>query len=82
VDGRIILKCILKMWDGDMDWITLSQDRDRWRALAYTVINLWVPQKIRRISRLTEDLLTSQEGLCSTELKQINRCVRLKTYLI
>ena len=42
-EGRIILKCILKMWDGDIDWIALSQDRDRWRALAYTVINLRIP---------------------------------------
>ena len=44
VDGRIILKSILKMWVGDIDWIALSQNRDRWWALMYTVINLWVPQ--------------------------------------
>jgi hypothetical protein len=25
---RIILKCILEKYDGDMDWINLSQDRD------------------------------------------------------
>jgi hypothetical protein len=29
VDGRIILKLILKKWDGGMDWIELAQDRDR-----------------------------------------------------
>jgi hypothetical protein len=29
-------------WDG-MDWIDLAQDRDRWRALVSTVMNLWVP---------------------------------------
>jgi hypothetical protein len=32
VDWRIILKWIFKQWDGDMDWIGLDQDRDRWRA--------------------------------------------------
>jgi hypothetical protein len=29
-------------WD-DMNWIDLAQDRDQWRALVNTVMNLWVP---------------------------------------
>jgi hypothetical protein len=29
-------------WDG-MDWIDPSQDRDQWRALVNTVMNLQVP---------------------------------------
>jgi hypothetical protein len=29
-------------WDG-VDWIDLAQDRDRWRALLNTIMNLRVP---------------------------------------
>jgi hypothetical protein len=29
-------------WDG-MDWIELAQDRDQWRVLMNTVMNLRVP---------------------------------------
>jgi hypothetical protein len=28
---------------GGVDWIDLAQDRDQWRALVNTVMNLWVP---------------------------------------
>jgi len=32
-----------KVGCGDMDWIDVAQDRDRWRALVNTVMNLRVP---------------------------------------
>jgi hypothetical protein len=36
--GGIILKMIVG-WGG-MDWIDLAEDRDKWRALVKTVMNL------------------------------------------
>jgi hypothetical protein len=34
-----------KEWDG-MDWIVLAQDRNHWRNLVKTVMNLQVPQNV------------------------------------
>jgi hypothetical protein len=43
VDGRIKLRRIFRKRDVGMDWIEVVQDRDRWWALVYTVMNLRVP---------------------------------------
>jgi hypothetical protein len=47
VDGKIILEWILRElgWKG-VDWIYLAQDRDRWRALLNTIINIHFPLKV------------------------------------
>jgi len=42
VDNTVILKCIFKNWDGDMDRIDMGQNRESWRALLKTVMNVCV----------------------------------------
>jgi hypothetical protein len=43
VGGWTILKWILEIGWYCRDWIDLAQDRDQWRALVNTVMNLRVP---------------------------------------
>jgi hypothetical protein len=40
--GDNIRLCLREIGWGGMDWIDLAQDRDQWRALVNTVMNLWV----------------------------------------
>jgi hypothetical protein len=47
-----------------MDWIDLAEDRDKWRALVNTVMNLRIPKTLGN-SSVTSELTASQEGLKS-----------------
>jgi hypothetical protein len=38
-----IRKYLVELRWGDVDWIGLAQDRDRWRSLVNSVLNLQVP---------------------------------------
>jgi hypothetical protein len=40
--NNIEMNLTVKEWD-NIDWIDLAQDRDQWRVLVNTVMNLWVP---------------------------------------
>jgi hypothetical protein len=43
VDGRIILRWIVRKCDGGIDWIDLARNRDRSLALVKAVMNLRDP---------------------------------------
>jgi hypothetical protein len=52
---------------GDVDWIVLAKDRNRWRALVNSVLNLQVPINAGKLSSgLT--LMSSRVVLSSIEL--------------
>jgi hypothetical protein len=62
--GRMILRWILRKWDGDM--IDMAQDRGWWQALVNTVMNFRF-HKMQGISLVAGNHLASQEGLCAME---------------
>jgi hypothetical protein len=43
VNGRIILKCIFKNFDGVMGCNDVAEDRDRWRVVVTAEMNHRVP---------------------------------------
>jgi hypothetical protein len=49
---------------GDVYWIGLAQDRNRWRALVNSVLNLWVPRNAGKLSSgITSSGLSSSAQL-------------------
>ena len=57
-DGRIIVKWIFMKWDGDMGWIEVAQNKDKWRALMKAIIKMR-GRKMRGNTWLADNLLTS-----------------------
>jgi hypothetical protein len=53
---------------GVVDWMYLIQDRDQWRAVVNTGMNLQAPYGGGGICWLAEWLLASQDGLYSMKL--------------
>jgi hypothetical protein len=47
---NIIRMDLVEVGWGDVDWIGLAQDRDRWRALVNSVWNLWAPENAGKLS--------------------------------
>jgi len=43
VDGRMLLRWILRKWDVGVEWIGLAQDSDRMRTLVNAVMKLRAP---------------------------------------
>jgi hypothetical protein len=53
---------------GDVDWVGLAQDRNRWRAVVNSVLNLWVPCNAGKLS----SGLTSSGFSSSAQLHRIS----------
>jgi hypothetical protein len=68
-------------WYG-MDWIDLAQDRDQWRALLKTVMNLWVPYNAGKfLSSCTIGFLKKGWSPWMSDL-QFSFCVMLASVLL
>jgi hypothetical protein len=55
-EDNIKMDLIEKGWSG-MDWIDLVQDRNQWRALVNTVMNLRVPETVVELLCLSSSFL-------------------------
>jgi hypothetical protein len=51
VDGRIGSGRILERLFGDVEWVHMARDRDRWRAVVKTVMSLWVLEQLSLLKK-------------------------------
>jgi hypothetical protein len=56
---------------GDMDWIDLAQDRDRWRVLMNTAMNLQVPLNAGNFLTSCETVSFSRRTLVNKLLSKL-----------
>ena len=73
IDGTIILKWIIKKWEGSIDWIDLAQNRNRRRPLSVQQ-EISRFHKMRKISWLTEELSASQEEISDFRRQANKNC--------
>jgi hypothetical protein len=58
---------LLEVGEGGEDWMNLTQDRVRWRALVSAVKNFGFHKNAGNFLTSCKDWLASQEGLCCME---------------
>jgi hypothetical protein len=68
VGGNNIRMDLVEVGWGDADWIGLAQDRDRWRALVNSVLNLRVPRNAGKLS----SVLTTRDLSSSAQLHRVS----------
>jgi hypothetical protein len=50
---RIILKCVLKVWFKDLNWIELAEDTIQWRIFMNTVMNFEFHKRSETVGQLS-----------------------------